>query len=147
MARVIEALAGIGAGTSAIGLIAVIVLAFKLVASAREQLAARDLLDKEREFAAALLVDRNGLKVELDSERTKTKVLADRLAVAEAQRNEAQRRERDHVIERIKGADVSDANRIVADLLSAPLADSVPQAVPRSAQLTSGDGLMDPSTV
>lgn len=133
---------GIGLIAATAGVLALALLGRR---DAKELLAARDVLEKLDEQFDALEVDRNGLKVEIDSERTKTKTLTDRVAVAEAQRNEAQRRERDHVIERIKSAKVADANRIIADLLSTPLADSVPQAVSRSAQPTSGDGLMDPA--
>jgi hypothetical protein len=144
---VIEVLAAIGGGATLVLIALDAWLTYRLVAAMREQIAARDRLEKLDEEYDALETDRNGLKVELDSERAKTKTLTDRVAVVEAERNEAQRQEREYVVERIKRAGVADANGIIADLLVAPLAGSVPQAVPRSSQPTSGDGLMDPSEV
>jgi hypothetical protein len=140
---VIQALAAIGAG-STLTLIALVAwLVYKLVGSMRELLATRDLYEKLDEEFDALEVDRNGLKAELDSERKKTAKLTDRVSEAEAERNEAQRKERLYVVEKIKRAGIADANRIVADILAAPLV--VHKAVPRSEEPISGDGLMDPA--
>lgn len=122
---------------------AMLTLGLKLASAKDEQLEIRDLYEKLDESHDALEVERNGLKVDLDSERKKTAVLTDRVAVVEAERNEAQRKERAYVIERIRRANVADANGIIADLLAAPLV--VHKAVPRSEEPTSGDGLMDPS--
>jgi hypothetical protein len=141
----IEALSVIGGSGTLVGLVAVIVLAFKLVASAREQIALRDLLDSEREQHRAT-------RGELDTETAAHQATAKALAVekqlrtsVEVQRNDAYRRARDFYVERLKASSVADAVRLVDDLLSLPLPGIVPvEEVPAGDPATTEDDLLKP---
>lgn len=141
----IEALAAIGGIGTAGALIAVIVLAFKLVAAAREQIAARDLYDGERE-------QHRKTRGELDIETASHAVTRDELrkekdlrASAESQRNAAYLEEREHVVEIVKTANIASASGLVARLLAAPLANGVPPQVPGARRSEDPrDGLIDP---
>lgn len=117
----IEALAAIGS-VGTVGLaVAVVVLAFKYVGAVKEQLAARDMLDKEREQKQVALGE---LATEAAAHAvTQKRLLAeqDLRASVESQRNDAYRRARDYYAARLKASGVADAIRIVDDLLSAPL--------------------------
>lgn len=152
-----EALAAIAGVSTGIGLIAVIVLAFKLSGAKDEQLAARDMLDQERE-------QHRKTRGELDVETAAHKATGDELrkekalrADAEAQRNEAYRKEREDVVAIIEKSNVADAQRLVASLLARPLPGVVSGVLPARelpAPVSKGtraedprDGLVDPFTV
>jgi hypothetical protein len=131
---------------------AFITLAFLNRKDGRELIAARDMLDKEREetrkVRGELAVETAAHAVTSDELR-KEKILR---AGAEAQRNEAYRTARDHFVERIKKAKVADANHLIADLLSMPLpgvlVSGVPKAVPEGRATAPGpDSLIDPFAV
>jgi hypothetical protein len=110
-----------------------------------EQLAARDMLDSEREQhrvargecnleTAAHAVTRDELRKEKNLR-----------ASAESQRNQAYQEGADHVVKRIKTANIADANRLLAGLLADPLAGFVPQAVPEGRSTAPGpDRLENP---
>lgn len=130
-----EVLAAIGAGGTVIGLVAVIVLAFRLVSASKEQLAARDLLDQEREQHR---VTRGELATEAAGHATTTKRLEAEQKLREAvevQRNEAARRARDFYVARLQKSGVADAIRLVDDLLNAEL----PGLVREEARVPAGD--------
>lgn len=140
------ALAWAFVGFAALALTAIATLAVLNHRSKNEQLACRDLLDAERERNRVL---ENDLRLETSAHavtRDELRKERDLRASAESQRNDAYREARDHVIERIKKAGVADAQRIISDLLSAPL--GVPQAVPEGRATAPGpDRLLDPFAV
>ena len=139
-----EVLAGVG-GASAVCLVVIVWLTYKLVRSKDEQLAARDMLDAERKELAKV-------RGELDVETAAHAVTQKRLsaeqelrASVEAQRNDAFRTARDHYAERLKNSGVADAIRIVDELLSGPLPGVVPdKVVPAGDPARSDDDLLDP---
>lgn len=117
----IEALAAIGAGSTLtlIGLVAF--LAYKLVRSKDEQLAARDLLDKEREEKNHAV---NDLAVETAAHAETRRLLAaekDLRAVAESQRNQAWKESREEAVRIIESSGVADAAHLGNRILSMPL--------------------------
>lgn len=142
----IEAFAAIGAGSTLtlIGLVAWLV--YRIVRSKDEQLAARELLDQERE-------ELRRVRGELHTETAAHAVTRDELrkekdlrATAESQRNEAHLKEREHVVTIIKSANIADAAHLVARILAAPL--GVPEAVPAASRSEDPrDGLLDPFAV
>jgi hypothetical protein len=139
-------LAAIGGISGGVGLIAVIVLAFKLVAAAREQIAARDLLDQEREQHAKTrgeLVMETAAHAVTRDELRKEKDLR---ASAESQRNGAYLEEREHVVTIVKTSNIADAAGLVSHLLSAPLANGLPPLPAAGAARSSSDpdALIDP---
>lgn len=111
----------------------------------RELIAARDRIEKLDEEYGELERDRNGLTVELAAARELLAKERDLRAVAESQRNTAFQQARDQLVERIKKSNVADAQRLVADLLAAPLPGFVPQAVPEGRATAPGpDRLINP---
>lgn len=140
-----EILAGIGGVSTAIGLVAVIALAFKLVSALREQIAMRDLLDAERK---QLSIARG----ELDTETAAHAATSDELrkekdlrASAESERNQAHLKEREHVVEIIQKSNIADAAGLVSRILSAPLVSGLPPQVPAPKRSEDPrDGLLDP---
>lgn len=120
VAVVTEVLAGAG-GASAVCLVVIVWLTYKLVRSKDEQLAARDMLDKERERADAAEGD-------LKAESAAHVVTRDELrkekyarAEAEAQRNAAHMEERNNVVAIIEKSNLADAALLVSRILAAPL--------------------------
>lgn len=138
----LEAIAAIGAGSTLtlIGLVAWLV--YKLVRSKDEQLAARDMLDKERERADAAEGD---LRAETSAHAVTSEMLdveQDLRSIAEAQRNEAQRRVHDLLRQHMRDATDDEIRALTADAFRSPLGVvSVPEAR-RSDHPT--DGLLDP---
>lgn len=110
-----------------------------------EQLAARDMLDKEREQHR---VTAGELTAEIAAHETTRKSLAAEQklrATVEVQRNDAYRQARDYYVERLKGAGVADAIRIIDDLLSAPLPSGMSKEVPAGDPATTEDDLLAPA--
>lgn len=144
----IEALAAIGAAGTVGLAVAVVVMAFKLVASSREQLAARDLLDQERE-------QHRKTRGELDTEAAAHAVTRDELrkekdlrASAESQRNQAHIEERNHVVQIIQKSNIADAAHLVSRILAAPLSGVVSAQLPATKRSEDDrDGLVDPFAV
>lgn len=144
----IEALAAIG-GIGTVGLAAaIVVMAFKLVAASREQLAVRDLLDEERE-------QHRKTRGELEVESAAHVVTRDELrkeknlrASAESQRNQAHMEEREHVVRIIEKSNIADAAHLVARILAAPLTSGMPAQLPTANRSEDDrDGLVDPFAV
>jgi hypothetical protein len=141
VAGVIDVLAAIGAG-STLTLIALVAwLTYRLVGAMREQLGARDLLDKERE-------ELRHVRGDLDTETaahavdTKRLVIADNLRfVAEAQRNEALRRVTELLRQHMRTATDDEIRALTDEAFSSPLS-VVPSPVPRSQD--GDDALLDP---
>lgn len=139
----IEVLAGAGAAL-AVCLAPIVWLTYKLVGAKDEQLAARDLLDKERE-------EKRAIEGELATEAAAHAVTRDELAKeknlrasTESERNDAYRKERENVVAIIEQANLADAAGIVARILAAPL-PGVVQAVPEGRATAPGpDRLIDP---
>ena len=99
----------------------------ELLAATRDQLAARDLYEKQRETTDSVIEDRNALTVQLATERDKSKTLLDRLSVAESERNDATRALASKVADGIRNApDAAGALDAINALLSVhlPGADS-----------------------
>jgi hypothetical protein len=146
VAAVIEALAAIG-GIGTVGLAAaIVVMAFKLAAASREQLAVRDLLDEEREQHRKT---RGELEVETAAHGvTKKQLKAEKQlrASVESERNHAYQQARNDVVERIKKSKVADAQHILADLLALPLPGFVPsgETVPAGDPNRTDDDLIKP---
>ncbi len=140
----IEALAAIGGGGTLVGLLAVVVLAFKYAGAVREQLAARDLLDTERE---ELRKTRGELDVETATHAVTAKRLDEerelRIAV-EAQRNDAYRRARDFYAAKLKASNVADAVRLVDELLALPVVVPEDHDVPAGDPARTDDDLLRP---
>jgi hypothetical protein len=117
----IQFLAALG-GSATLALIALTTwLTYKLVASKDQQLAARDMLDSAHEQLRGVEGD---LKAETAAhaattdELRKEKLLR---ASAEAERNEADRRARDQLVEEINASGIGDAIALGNRLLSRPL--------------------------
>jgi hypothetical protein len=109
----------LGFATLALG--AIVGLALDARSARKEQLAARDLLDKAHEELRNVEGD---LKVETAAHvATADELRKERLlrASAEAERNEAWRQARDHIIEEINAMGIADAAAIGNRLLSRPL--------------------------
>jgi hypothetical protein len=116
-----EALAAISSVGTVGALAAVIVLAFKLVASTKEQLAARDLLDAERKqlaIARAELATETAAHAVTSDELRKEKLLR---TDVEAQRNQCVREDRENTIKLIEGSGIADAVSLGNRILSAPM--------------------------
>lgn len=113
----------------------------------RETLAARDLLDGEREELRKV---RGELNVETAAHAETRRLLAkekDLRAVAESQRNQAFQEARDYLVAKLKKSKIADVERFIADLLATPL-PGLPEAVPASRATTPGpDALIDPFAV
>lgn len=117
----IEAFA-IGGGLGTLGaLVAIVIMSFRLDSARREQLAARDMLDKERERADAAEGD---LKAESAAHAvTRDELRKEKYARAEAesQRNAAHMEERNNVVAIIEKSNLADAALLVSRILAAPL--------------------------
>jgi hypothetical protein len=146
VAIVTEVLAAIGSGGTVIGLVAVLVLVFKLVKAKDEQLACRDLLDQEREQHRKT---RGELATEVAGHATTQKRLdaEQKLRVeVEAQRNEAFRVARDFYAEKLMNSGVADAIKLVDSVLSGPLPGVVSggETVPAGDPNRTDDDLLAP---
>lgn len=139
----IEALAAIGSGSMLAAIAAIIWLAYKLVRSKDDQLAARDRIDKLDERADAA---ERGLADETSAHNaTKQKLLAEHeLRVsAETQRNTAEVRERERIAEQIKSSGVADAVAMLDRLFAQPgVRDE--ETVPAGDPNTTDDDLLKP---
>lgn len=117
----IEALAGIS-GISTLTLVGVVVwLVYKSFAAKDAELVANKALEKEREEHRST---RGELAVEEAAHTTTRDLLRkeqDLRADVEAQRNDAERRVRDHIIEQIASSGIADAVALGNRILSAPL--------------------------
>lgn len=151
----IELLAIIGGGTTAAALGAIIWLAYKLARGKDSHLSdlktanktitgARDHIERMDEQLDDLVKERDGLTVELAAKTEELRIEHELRLDVEKQRDEAQQKEREYVVQMLKSANVADANQFLAHLLATPLAGGVPKAVPRSEEPTSGDGLIKP---
>jgi hypothetical protein len=142
---VIQALAAIGAGTTVTLIALTAWLTYRLVGAMREQLAARDMLDAEREQHRVTRGERDTETAAHAVTRDELRKEKDLRASAESERNQALQEGANHVVERIKTANIADANRLLAGLLADPLAGFVPQAVPEGGTAASDrDGLLNP---
>lgn len=113
--------------------------------SKNEQLAARDLLDAEREQHRVTRGERDAETAAHAVTRDELRKEKDLRASAESERNQAYREGANHVVERIKTANIADANRFLAGLLADPLAGFVPREVPEGRSTAPGpDRLENP---
>lgn len=118
---------------------------------ARELLAARDMLDQEREETRVV---RGQLASEEAAHEVTEKLLKKEQALratAEAERNDAYRRARDYYAERIRNSGVADAIHLVDSILALPLpgvvrdaSDGVSEVVPAGDPNRTDDDLLRP---
>lgn len=141
---VIEALAATGAGSTLVLIGLVAWLIYKLVRAKDDVLAARDRIEKLDERADRAESD---LELENAAHAETRRLLAaekDVRAQVESQRNQAFITARNDLVERIRKANVADAQVLIRDLLAAPL-PGLPQTVPEGrATAPDPDALLDP---
>lgn len=133
-----EVLAAVGGGGTIVGLAAVVVLAFKLVSAKDDVIAARDLLDGERETLRSVRTDLNN---EIVAHANTSKMLEQEhnlRLIVERQRNEAAAAAREYLVKRIKESNVVDANKLIADLLAVDLRSGVLAPVPKTGSASPG---------
>jgi hypothetical protein len=111
-------------------------LAYKVSRNADDRRALVDEATDANKLADGYRKERDANQALLDKTAAELADALARIAVVESERNEAARRARDAVVEKIRSAGVADAVRIVSDILSSPILPDVPNA----ARPVSGDG-------
>lgn len=133
----------LGGGLVSITL-AFVTLAFLNRKDAREGMALRDLLDKEREETRVVRGQLAAEEAAREVTEKRLRAEQDLRAAVESQRNDAYRRARDYYAARIKAAGVADAVRLVDDLLSVPLPGVQEGTVPAGDPNRTDDDLIAP---
>jgi biopolymer transport protein ExbB/TolQ len=120
-AHVIQVLAAVTGGTTVILVGLTAWLTYKLVSAQRETMAARDLLNGERQVSAEYRAARD---IEVTAHAVTKGSLAKEKTlrvIAESQRNEAQRKARDLLRKHMRTATDDEIRETVADLFTTPL--------------------------